>query len=279
MRLGYNTNGLAHHDLVQAIGLLGEIGYRSVAITLDHHALNPFENDRSQLAKVRDVLARYQMRSVIETGARFLLDPYTKHEPTLMTADAGGRERRIDFLCRAIDIAAELTSDCMSCWSGILRDSTAPQLALERLGEGLHRVLDHADRRGVAIGFEPEPGMFIATMDDYQRLLDHMQAPQLKLTLDVGHLHCLNELPIADYVLRWRDRIVNIHIEDMRRGRHEHLMFGEGEMQFAPIMDALRTSGYPGGVHVELSRHSHEGADAARRAFQFLEPLMRVNLT
>jgi L-ribulose-5-phosphate 3-epimerase len=31
--------------------------------------------------------------------------------------------------------------------------------------------------------------------------------------------------------------------------------------------------GYSGGVHVELSRHSHEGPEAARRAFEFLRHL------
>ena len=41
MFLGYNTNGLAHHDLFDAVELLAEIGYRSVAITIDHGALPP----------------------------------------------------------------------------------------------------------------------------------------------------------------------------------------------------------------------------------------------
>ena len=35
MRLGYNTNGLAHHRLVDAIDLLADEGYQSIAITLD----------------------------------------------------------------------------------------------------------------------------------------------------------------------------------------------------------------------------------------------------
>ena len=41
MFLGYNTNGLAHHDLFDAVELLAEIGYRGVAITIDHGALSP----------------------------------------------------------------------------------------------------------------------------------------------------------------------------------------------------------------------------------------------
>ena len=40
---GYNTNGFAHHRLEDAIDVLGEMGYRSVALTLDYHALDPFD--------------------------------------------------------------------------------------------------------------------------------------------------------------------------------------------------------------------------------------------
>jgi sugar phosphate isomerase/epimerase len=56
----------------------------------------------------------------------------------------------------------------------------------------------------------------------------------------------------------------------MRRGVHEHLQFGEGEIDFPPVLDALREVGYHGGLYVELSRHSHDGPAAARRAFEFL---------
>ena len=41
MHLGYNTNGLAHHDLFDAVELLADIGYQSVAITIDHTAFSP----------------------------------------------------------------------------------------------------------------------------------------------------------------------------------------------------------------------------------------------
>jgi sugar phosphate isomerase/epimerase len=60
----------------------------------------------------------------------------------------------------------------------------------------------------------------------------------------------------------------------MRAGVHEHLMFGEGEMQVPPILAALAKAGYQGGLHVELSRHSHEGPTAAQRAYNYLRPLV-----
>jgi L-ribulose-5-phosphate 3-epimerase len=277
MILGYNTNGFGHHDPFEAIEVLAEIGYKSVAITLDHGPLNPFSPGfGANLERLKDVLARRGLRNCIETGARFLLDPRQKHEPTLVSACAKDREKRIDFLKWSIDAAAELGSDCVSLWSGVRRDDAPDEATLERLSESLRVVLRHATNSGVTLGFEPEPGMFIDTLKSFHRLLQWIDAPYLELTLDLGHLWCQGELPIADYISRWGQRIVNVHVEDMRAGVHEHLMFGEGEMQFPPILSALAKAGYRGPLHVELSRHSHEAPTAARKAFDFLRPLVEA---
>jgi sugar phosphate isomerase/epimerase len=275
MLLGYNTNGFAHHDPYEAVEVLAEIGYRSVALTLDHGPLNPYGVDFYRNAKqMRQLLDRFGMRSVIETGARFLLDPRVKHEPTLVSEDPAGRRRRVEFLCRAIDAAAQLKSDCVSLWSGVLRDRIDDEEALERLVAGLREVVDYASEREVAVGFEPEPGMAIDTMASFERLCERLERPELCLTLDVGHLHCLGEMPIAERIRRFAAQLVNVHLEDMRAGLHEHLMFGEGEIDFPPVLQALAEVGYAGGIHVELSRHSHMAPEAARRAFEFLSPLM-----
>ena len=37
--------------------------------------------------------------------------------------------------------------------------------------------------------------------------------------------------------------LVHVQIEDMRRGVHEHLEFGEGEIDFAPVLAALTATG------------------------------------
>ena len=213
--------------------------------------------------------------AMIETGARFLLDPRVKHEPTLVSPEPAGRRRRVEFLCRAVDAASQLKSDCVSLWAGVVRDDASDDEIRQRLVEGLREVVDYALEREVAIGFEPEPGMVVDTMQSFERLGAGLQRPQLGLTLDVGHLHCLGETPIADRIRQFAPQLVNVHIEDMRAGVHEHLMFGEGEIEFPPVFAALAEIGYAGGVHVELSRHSHMAPEAARRAFEFLSPLVR----
>ena len=280
MLLAYNTNGLAHHDLLDAIDLLSEIGYDGISITLDHGALNPYDARFDvQLAQFAEALATHRLRCAIETGARFLLDPRTKHEPTLVSPDPAGRARRIDFLFRAIDIAAQLKADCVSLWSGVVHDGARRSEGMARLVESLLPVLAEADRRNVTLAFEPEPSMLIETLDQYAELLQQLDAngigtSRLRLTIDVGHLHCQAELPIADKIRHWRGRLANVHIEDMRAGVHEHLMFGEGEIDFCPVVAALAEIRYDGLVSVELSRHSHQGSLAARHAYNFLRPLI-----
>ncbi|MGD0901205.1 MAG: sugar phosphate isomerase/epimerase family protein, partial [Thermoguttaceae bacterium] len=228
-----------------------------------------------RVRRLRRALDRLGMRSVIETGARFLLDPRRKHEPTLVTDDPAGRARRIDFYRWAIDCAAELGSDCVSLWSGAPAAGLSRSRAMDFLAEGLRQVLLYAESKRVPIGFEPEPGMLIDSMRTWEELLARTDAPSLRLTLDVGHLCCQGELPVAGVLRRWSDRLVNVHIEDMRAGVHEHLMFGEGQIDFPEVLRALRESGYAGGLYVELSRHSHVGPDAARRAMEYLAPLLR----
>ncbi|AMV36179.1 sugar phosphate isomerase/epimerase family protein [Planctomyces sp. SH-PL62] len=278
MLLGYNTNGLAHHRLTDALRLMAEEGYQSVAITLDAGALDPYEDTAilaRQTATVRELLDGLGLGRVVETGARFLLNPRTKHDPTLMDPDPVRRALRVDFLRRAIDLAVALDAGAVSFWSGVLRDGSSEDAALDRLAAALRPVIEHAETQGVRLAFEPEPGMFIDTFDRFARLDERIKHPLFDLTVDVGHVHCNEPRPVADYLREWGPRIANVHIEDMVVGVHEHLMFGEGTMDFPPILAAFREIGYTGGLHVELSRHSPMGAEALRGARTFLAPLLR----
>jgi sugar phosphate isomerase/epimerase len=271
MRFGYNTNGFAHHRLEDALVVLGELGYQSVALTLDHHALCPFGSDLPrQLAAVRRLLEKFGMGSVVETGARFLLDYVVKHRPTLLNIDPARRRQRLDFLKAAVDIARDLGSDAVSFWSGAPDALQSPAVLLDRLVEGCRELCAYAAERQVRLAFEPEPGMFIHTLERFAELHARVDHPAFGLTIDIGHLHCQGEVPIADHLRRWAGVLWNIHIEDMCRGLHEHLQFGEGEIVFGPVLGALTEIGYAGGVHVELSRHSHDAVNTARAALAFL---------
>ena len=276
MLLGYNTNGFAFHRLEDAVEILHELGYGAVAITLDVHQLNPYSPWRQEeVDELKETLDSLAMRCVIETGARFLLDSRRKHQPTLVDPDPLKRASRSEFLKTAIGIAGILKADAVSFWSGTPPDqATADDKdVLRRLETELALLLPSAKAHGVRLALEPEPGMAIATVEQGMDFIRKIGDPLLGLTVDVGHAHCQSEGDIPSILRSVGDRLFNVHIEDMKRGVHDHLMFGEGEMDFPPIFETLREIGYSNGVYVELSRHAHDAVESARKAMNFLRPI------
>lgn len=272
--LGYNTNGFAHHRLEDAVEILFDIGYRSLALTPDFQHLDPFEADwRRQAEQLRARMGQLGMGVTVETGARFLLDPRRKHQPTLVSASAADRAVRLSFLERCCEMAELLGADVLSLWSGTCEDNASFDEGFSRLVDGLRRLLDSPARKRVRLAFEPEPGMLVETMEQFAQLAGAVDHPDFGLTLDLGHLHCLGDDRLEEHIERYGQRLWNVHIEDMKQGVHDHLMFGEGTMDFARIFRGLRRCGYSGPVHVELSRHSHNAVDIARRSFAFLNKL------
>jgi L-ribulose-5-phosphate 3-epimerase len=78
---GYNTNGFAHHKIEDALQIIAELGYRSVAFTLDYNTLEPFAANAITRARELGKMAQdLHLNLVIETGARFLLDPKSNHQ-------------------------------------------------------------------------------------------------------------------------------------------------------------------------------------------------------
>lgn len=266
----YNTNGLAHHRLEDAVALLAEAGFRGVALTPDVHHLDPFGDFFAEdLEKVRAEIAQHHMAVIVEAGARFNLDSRRKHFPSLMCR----RERgvRLRFLERCVDIAADLGAACVSTWSGHNFDGLPPDAATELLVDGLKHVVSYAEAKGVDVGFEPEPGMFVETLEGYERIRDKVGSDRFGLALDVGHLLVTGECDIPEAISRYRGDLLSISIEDMEEGIHKHLPFGEGDVDFPPVFEALESVGYRGLVSVELSGSSANAPAVVRASMEFLE--------
>jgi sugar phosphate isomerase/epimerase len=269
LRFGYGTNGFANHRLTDALAIIADLGYEGVALTLDHHHLDPFAEQLSRRVDgLASRLARLNLAVVMETGARFLLDPWRKHAPTLLDE---GRDVRLDFLHRAVTIGADLGAEAVSFWAGIRPSTVDETTAWNRLVTGCASVLSAAEGAGIRLGFEPEPGMLVQNLADWAALraaLDNH--PLFGLTLDIGHCRCNEPRSVPDCVRSVAHHLVNVQIDDMRRGVHEHLEFGTGEIDFPPVLQALTDGGYRGLVAVELPRHSHAAPTIATQSLSFL---------
>jgi len=141
---------------------------------------------------------------------------------------------------------------------------------MDRLARECRTLAEFAAKAGQRLAFEPEPGMLVDTMVRYEWLHRLVNHDSFGLTIDLGHLHCLNELPMTPHLVRWQKWIWNIHVEGMRKGVHEHLQLDEGDMDLGEALSGLKKAGYTGGLHLELSRHGHDAIKAARRGLDLL---------
>jgi len=287
-RFAYNTNGLAHHRPLDALRLLAEMGYEGVALTPDAGFLDPFEVSRGELLEARRWSDDLGLNLSLETGARFLLDARVKHRPNLMDPEPAARKRRVEFLLRCLAQAHLLGADVLSLWAGseeqgqtldgdALDVGRAEEL-MERLAKGLVPVIERGRELGVRVAFEPEPGMFIERPSGYGRLVKYMgsDGDGLGLCLDVGHLVVTGDLPVEREIARWGDQLIHVHLDDAVGGTHEHLMFGQGELDLPATLKALIDVGYQGLAAVELSRDSHRGPTAASLALGKLREALRA---
>lgn len=267
--LGYGTNGFADHPLDVALELIAEQGYEAVALTLGHPHLDPFAADLdAQLASLRKRLDGLGLRVVIETGTRFLLDPRHKHRPALVDEEAS---IRLDFLRRAIDVAASLEAECVSFFSGILPADASPETGWQRLTSRVGDIADYARRRNVLVAVEPEPGMLVQTVADVLRLRRELGNPDnLRVTVDIGHCVVVEPGGVRGALLEAGPLLANVQLDDMPAHAHEHLPFGEGAVDLPLALATLAELGYRGVAAVELPRHSHDAPGLAERSIAAL---------
>lgn len=268
-RFYYNTNGLASHRLADAVDLLADLGYAGIALTPDVGHLDPYAATTAEVDAFAAHLARRGLGVVLETGARFVLDPRRKHRPSLLDAPAEAA-RRLDYLVRCVDLAERLGAPVVSIWAGQGPEDLAPARAWERLVGGVRTLCAHAAARGVRVGFEPEPGMAVERAEGYARLWAAVGHPALGLTLDVGHCLATGEGPPEEILRRHAGDLLVVQLDDHRPGVHEHLMFGAGQVDFGAVARALRAARFEGPLEVELSRHSAVAPAAAAESIAFL---------
>lgn len=275
LRFAYNTNGCSNHRLDDALELIAEAGYQGVALTLDHHHLDPFgERYEAEAEVLAKRLADLDLALVVETGARYLMDPRQKHEPTLLHPTEEGRARRIDFLSRAVTIGRICGAEAVSFFSGRPKRGVSPDKAGAWLLDGLAKVADLGAAAGVTVALEPEPGHMVATLDHFGLVRDtlkQMTDAPLHLALDTGHCLVTGERDPAAAVREFAPVLGTVAVEDMKRGVHEHLPFGEGDMDIPAILAALAETGYENLVSVELSRESHRAHEMIPAALAVLQ--------
>ncbi len=275
MFLAYSTNGFTRTDLDGAIRGIASAGFDGVEVLADAPHWSP-EDSPARRASLRRLIAESALRvSNVNANTAVCLwpaaPPEPVFEPSLSNADPQVRARRLAHARAAIDLAVAVGSPAISVTSGRTQAHVEPEAGLAFFATALRTLCEYAADHGVRVGIEAEPALLVERTDEVLALIDAVGHPALGANLDVGHALCAGELPV-EAIRRLAGRIWNLHVEDIRGGKHHHRIPGEGDLDFDAIFAALVETGYAGGVTVELYTCADRADDAARRAHDHLRP-------
>ncbi len=280
MYLAYSSNGFTRVDLPAALRGIAAAGFRGAELLFDRPHFTPADLTGEGLARLRGVLRETGLRvSNINANTAVALwpapPPEPVFEPSLSNVDASVRAKRLAYSRAAVDLAVAVGAGCVSVTSGRTQAHVPPEDGFACFAEALGELCDYADARGVRIGIEYEPALLCERATEVAAVIGAVGHRALGVNLDLGHALCAGEDPVESIALL-AGRIWNVHLEDIRGGKHHHRIPGDGDVDFRRLLLALRAHGYDGPLTVELYTCSDIADEAATRAHAHLAPLLNA---
>jgi protein FrlC len=280
MKLAFSTNAYTRHSLSDALIGIRRAGFEGVEILADTPHAYPDMMHEAMITKIRRELDSLGL-SVSNVNANCSFgywhhappEPY--FEPSLISPNPKHRSDRAGLIRKTIHFAKEIGAANISITSGRLLGGMPPDRAVRVFSESIKPLLDEADRNGVNIGIECEPGLYLEYAEELHDWIGRLNHPRLGANLDVGHSQVLAE-SIPDAVTLLAGRIWNLHVEDIPGRKHYHMVPGEGTLDWQGLIKALRSIEYERYLTVELYTHTADPQDAAERSFVFLQQALRA---
>ncbi|MBW8888003.1 MAG: sugar phosphate isomerase/epimerase [Fibrobacteres bacterium] len=202
----------------------------------------------------------------VHLGAPHLLGP-EPHRPGLASLDPADRAAKAAACQACMGIAVALGSPHLTITSG-LTESEATHARQEAAFREALAGLVAIKPAALKLLIEQEPEHVIRSVEQLDALCLAFPG-EVFATFDVGHSAVMGE-DIAACIHRLGPLLRNLHLEDIRGRVHAHKLYGEGDIDFAPVFRALREIGYHGDFTPDLYPFKDEPHRAMAASEEFL---------
>jgi sugar phosphate isomerase/epimerase len=250
---GFRTGIFAPWPIEQTAAELARLGFDCLELCLEAPDVRPEDLDEERCSEIRTTLDRLgiDLASVSYHGDREpLAQRRVNQERAVRVAHWLGTQLLV--------INSEKTTDRERQW----------QEHVTHFG----RLCRLADELDVTLAVEPEPLLVVGSSQDMLDMVDAVGSPRLRVNLDIGHAQITDDDLVAS-IRRLGSTIVHLHLEDIKGRIHRHLPFGEGDIDFAAVREALADIGYAGPYVVDLFGQEEGPSDVAARALEALHRL------
>lgn len=271
MKIALFTAGFSKYPIERAFAAAAKHGYDGIEIGgFRPHAYAP-DLKAGDAAKIRRLSADHGL-PIVSYAPENTGSPHS-----LVFADKRLNAESLDYFKLTLDMAKEIGSQyCMFACNhpGYGRDKEeVKKLFLDNL-----RVLSaHAESIGQTIILEPVTpyeGTIVTTSDDVLWALREVNSPALKAMLDLACPVTCRE-PVSSYFDKLGKDLRHIHFIDCVASSEDHLIPGDGDIDFPRLVRYLSEVGYDGYLSLELfSRYETEPDFATERGAKIMRELL-----
>lgn len=297
MELAFKMNAFAGREdsLEYAIRVISEAGFSSIGLVFDKPFMWLDDLKYKRMCEIQEMLRRADLKvasisSCTASGYwrddKDLTPPGQRFGPAFTSPDPEERALRVGHTKSLIDFAIQLGIRHVDTSTGYQPKDMNFITAWSYTSECLKELAEYAQRKGVSLNIEYEPGefgpggLFVADAHTALAMIQDVGSPALGVTFDVGHSYvCAEDIPETIKLLGERTRVVefdDIASEPdpetgLMKRRHHHLVPGDGDIDYGPIFVALEEIDYRGPIIVELySLFESNPEEACRRTYEYL---------
>ena len=166
--------------------------------------------------------------------------PFSSSDPDVIAVGANGMEL-------SLKQAHLYGADTVLLVPGVVSDDVTYQECWTRSQPHIRKLIPLAEKLDVNIAIENVGNKFLLTVKDFNQYIDEFNHPKVRAYFDVGN--CLSTGVPQHWIRQIGKRIVKIHLKD----RYEPMklkpggvMFGEGDINWAEVRQALEDVGFKG---------------------------------
>ena len=197
---------------------------------------------------------------------------------SITTADLATWEKTIDVMRQLVDLCADLGGTYLVHGSPAQRRivDANRQDAAARAEEAWARVAQDAQRAGVVYCVEPlapRETDFVNTIAEAATIAERIGNPALRTMLDTSAAATETESVVA-LIERWMPTGLMAHVQLNDRNQRGP---GQGEDTFAPILAALKRTGYDSWLAMEPFEYVPDGPTCAARSIGYIAGILEAS--
>lgn len=192
---------------------------------------------------------------------------------SITTADRTVWQKSVEVLRALVDMCAELGGDYLVHGSPAQRHVAGPDDA-KRAEEAWRIAASEAGQAGVTYCIEPlaRPDCnLVNTLAEAADVVRRNGNPALRTMIDTLAASHEEPEPVADAIRRWMPTGLLAHVQFNDRNRRGP---GQGDDKFAPVLRALKDTGYTGWIAMEPFIYEPDGPTCAARMIGYVQGLM-----